>query len=85
MSYKNLIHCGLKSGWGICQPKRHDEKLIMALMCSKCRFVYVAVVDTNLMVSRSQIQFAKNGGSPKFIKQLIDGRYRKLVFDGYGI
>ena len=41
--------------WCVSKTIWHDQKLVMAILSSKCSFGYVHLLDTELMVSRSQI------------------------------
>jgi hypothetical protein len=38
---KNGIHCGLKGRWCVTKTERHDAKLIVALVGSKCRLPHI--------------------------------------------
>ena len=38
---QNVIHQTLKCSWGICEPKRHDLELKMAMMGFKGSFVFI--------------------------------------------
>lgn len=57
MSSKKIIHESLKGGWSIHEPKRHDDKFIMALMGLECHFGNIFFLEANLMISRAQVQF----------------------------
>lgn len=42
---------------GVCEPKGHYNELIVALMSSKSSFRDIMWLNTNLVISHSQINF----------------------------
>ena len=60
---KNMIHQTLKGGWCICKTKWHDLKLEMAMMGLEGCFEFILFQHSNLMVSRSHVQFGEVFGS----------------------
>jgi hypothetical protein len=61
----------MKCGRGISQPKRHDQVLKVSKISSEGCLVNIFRSHFDLMVARSEIQFAKKFGSMKFIQQVL--------------
>ena len=79
---EGMIHEDLESGGRITQAKRHDQKLIVALMSSKYSLRNVCLFHTYLVVARMKIKFSKEMGATQFIQEVINDRNGKFVFDG---
>jgi hypothetical protein len=79
---KYTIHEALESGGSITQAKGHDQKLIVALMSSKCSLRNVRLFHTDLVVARNKIKFSKELGATQFIQEVINDRNGKFVFNG---
>jgi hypothetical protein len=62
-----MIHEALESGQSITQAKGHNQKLIVALISSKCSLMNVFLVHTYLVVARMKIKFSKELGATQFI------------------
>jgi hypothetical protein len=77
-----MIHEALESGGSITQAKGHDQKLIVALMSSKCSLRNVCLIHTYLVVARTKIKFSKELGTTQFIQEVINDRNGKFVFNG---
>jgi hypothetical protein len=69
---KDTIHEALESGGSITQAKGHDQKLIVALMSSKCSLRNVYLIHMYLVVSRMKIKFSKELGTTQFIQEVIN-------------
>jgi hypothetical protein len=69
---EDMIHEALESGGSITQSKGNDQKLIVALMSSKCSLRNVCLIHTNLVVSRMRIKFSKDLGATQFIQEVIN-------------
>jgi hypothetical protein len=78
---EGMIHEDLESGGSITQAKRHDQKLIVALMNSKCSLRNVFLVHTYMVVGRTKIKFSKKLGTTQFIQEVINDMNGKFVFD----
>jgi hypothetical protein len=79
---KDMIHEALKSGGIITQAKGHDQKLIVAVMSSKCSIMNVFLFPMDLVVARTKISFSKKLGATQFIQEVINDMNEKLVFNG---
>jgi hypothetical protein len=79
---KDMIHEALEGGGGITQAKRHDQKLIVALMSSKESLGNVCLFHTYLVVARMKIKFSKELATTTFIQEVINDRNEKFVFNG---
>ena len=49
--FKNCVHKGLKSGWGIGESKGYHQKFEMPMMSSKGCFVNILELHPDLMVA----------------------------------
>jgi hypothetical protein len=79
---EGMIREAFESGGSITQAKGHDQKLIVALMISKCSLRNVCLVHTNLVVSKTKIKFSKELGATQFNQEVINDRNGKFVFNG---
>jgi hypothetical protein len=79
---EDMIHEVLESGGRITKSKGHEQKLIVALMSSKCSIRNVCIVHTDLVVAITKIKFSKELGTTQFIQEVIIDRNGKFVFNG---
>jgi hypothetical protein len=79
---KGMIHEALESGGSIIEAKGNDQKIIVALMISKCSLRNVFLIHTDLVVARMKIKFSKELGTTLFIQEVINDRNGKFVFNG---
>jgi hypothetical protein len=63
----DMIHEALESGQSITQAKGHDQKLIVALMSSKCSLMNVFLSHTYMVVAKMKIKFSKELSIIQFI------------------
>ena len=61
---ENFIHEAHKNAWGIGETKWHDEPFIQSLAC----LPLVALSDSNLMISVSEIQFGEDRCSGELVQ-----------------
>jgi hypothetical protein len=54
---KNVIHQGLKGGWGIVEAKGHDQKFNVPMVCSESCFLHILLLHPNLMIPGTEIKF----------------------------
>ncbi|KAF8093410.1 hypothetical protein N665_0383s0041 [Sinapis alba] len=64
---ENIIHKVLKCRWRIRKAERHNEEFVMAIVCPKRRFGDILSSDSDLVVSRPQIQLGEDNRSPQLI------------------
>jgi hypothetical protein len=50
------------------KPKRHDQKLKVAMVHSECRLVHIIRVDTHLMISGAKVQLCEIAGTMELVK-----------------
>lgn len=60
MSFEKIVHESLEGSWSICEPKRHDDKFIMAFMGLKCCFGNIFFLDADLMITERRSNLEKN-------------------------
>lgn len=49
---KDLGHGGLEGGGCVCEPKRHDGKLIVSFVSAKSHFLNIPPIHSDLMITR---------------------------------
>ena len=65
---EDMIHEDLESGGSITQAKGHDQKLIVALMSSKCSLMNVCLFHTYLVEDRTKIRNGKFVFNGEFVE-----------------
>jgi hypothetical protein len=79
---EDMIHEALESGGSITHAKGHDQKIIVALMSSKCSLRNVCLFHMDLVVAKMKIKFSKELGATQFIQEVINDKNGKFVFNG---
>jgi hypothetical protein len=79
---EDMIHEALEGGGGITQAKGNDQKLIVALMSAKGCLGNACLFHTYLVIAQAKIKFSKELGATQFIKEVINDRNGKFVFNG---
>ena len=65
---ENFVHETHKSAWSIGEAKWHDEPFIQSLSCLEGRLPLIALSDSYLMISVSEIQCAEDSCSGELIQ-----------------
>src|SRR6476646_1487297 len=81
MGFEDRLHEMHESGGNVGEAEWEDEEFEMAVASSECGFVDVIGMDSDLMISRSQIDFAEPPRSMEPIEELIDPRKRIAIFN----
>src|ERR1700677_1105148 len=68
----NLVHHCLKCGRGVTKAEEHDRGFEEAMACFEGRFVFVAFLDTHIVISPAYIQLGEYGCSPKIGEEVRD-------------
>jgi hypothetical protein len=71
----------LERGWSIAETEGHDEELVVAISCPKRRFWDVFVLDANLPVAGTQVEFGEVFAPSKSVKEVFDAWERIFVLD----
>ncbi|KAJ0734712.1 hypothetical protein HanPI659440_Chr11g0423371 [Helianthus annuus] len=58
----------------VCQPERHNQKLVVSVMSPECCLRDVLISDSQLMIARSQINLRVEARSLQRVEQVIDTR-----------
>ena len=74
---KHSIHRVHEYNWCIRQPERHYQELIVTIPSPECRFWYIKVFDSQLIIIKPQIKFWKTR-LPLAIDQI---KHQSLVGD----
>ena len=56
---EHFVHVSLKTGRSVCKPKSHDLHSIQSERCHKRSFPFVAGSDSDLIISRFQIELSE--------------------------
>ena len=78
---KYFIHQCLECGRRICEAKGNDKKFVVAIKCAESCFRDIILMNLNLVITRTNIQLGEKMSTMKLIKQLINNKNWKLIFD----
>jgi hypothetical protein len=76
---EHIVHQCLKCGWGIVEPKRHDEELVEAIVSPKCRLLNISGVHANLVVAGAEVQLGEESGAVKLVEELVHHQASLIV------
>ena len=79
---KNSVHEGLKGCRGITKAKGHNKGFKESKGAFKSSFPFVAGLDTDVVVSPSDVKFCKISGALEFIDEVGDQREGCFILDG---
>jgi hypothetical protein len=68
-----------ETGWGLCENKRHHQKLVETITSGKGSFGNVTRSNFDLMITRMKIDLGENFGSSQLIKKNINAGKRIFV------
>ena len=57
---KDVIQHRLEGSWGVSGAKEHDSRFIEAVVCFEGSFVFVALLDADIVISPVDVQFSIN-------------------------
>ena len=57
---KDVVHHCLEGGWGVSEAKEHDSWFIEAVACFEGGFVFVALLDVDIVIPPMDVQFSIN-------------------------
>ena len=69
---EHLVHISLKAGRSIGKSESHDLHLIQSEWCHECSFPLIAGSDSDLIISRLQIELGEVFRSAKLIHHFVD-------------
>src|SRR6266702_255294 len=61
------IHHGLESAWGVGQAEEHDARFVEPEVCLECSLLLVALLNSYVIVTPTDIEFRKYLGFTKSI------------------
>jgi hypothetical protein len=82
LRHKHKVHKIHEVGWGICETKRHYQKLVKTIMSGENGFRNVTRSNFDLMLTRMKVDLGENFGSSQLIRKNIDSGKRIFVLDG---
>ena len=69
---KNVIHHRLEGGWGVSKAKEHDCWFIEAIASFEGGFVFVALLDADIVISPADVQFSVDVGASQICDEVCD-------------
>ena len=57
---KDVIHHCLEGSWGVSEAEEHDSWFIEAVACFEGSFVFVTLLDADIVIPPANIQFSIN-------------------------
>src|SRR6266404_2012134 len=79
--FKDVIHEGLKGCWGIAEAKGHDKWFKQTQRCFKSSFPLVAMMDTNVVVSPTDVELGEVAGVMQLVNEVRDEGERSCILD----
>ena len=79
---KNPIHHCLECRWGVKETEKHHCWFPQSVLCFERCLVFVAFLDSYVVVPPLNVQLGEDVGSRKTICEVCDKREGVLVFDG---
>jgi len=73
-STEDHVHHHLKGSGGIGQSEEHDRWFEEALWGEECRFPFISLFDTNIIVSPTYVKFGEEGAAGETINSLGNER-----------
>ena len=69
---KNVIHHRLEGGWGVSKAKEHDCWFIEAVASFEGGFVFVTLLDVDVVISPADVQFSIDVGASQICDKVRD-------------
>lgn len=63
-----MIHHCLEGGRGVSQSEEHDRRFEQSSVSLECRLPFVPFLDTDVVVTPSNVHFGKDAGSAEFVE-----------------
>lgn len=82
---KDMVHEGLKHGWGITEAKKHDCRFKKACWSNKHHLPLVLLSDPNVVVAPSYVELGKYGGVLHVINEFRNNGQRICIPDSMGV
>jgi hypothetical protein len=71
---KYAVHEGLKGGWTITESEEHHSGFKKAERCDECTLPLVVFLDSDIIISPSDVEFSEQGGILHVIDEFWDER-----------
>src|SRR5712672_2943222 len=78
---EDRVHEVLERGWSVAETEGHDEELVVAISRPERRFWDVFVLDANLPVAGTQVEFGEVFAPSKSVEEVFDARARIPVIN----
>ena len=85
MKFEDVVHQALEHCRSVGEAKRHGNKFVVSFMGPECRLQNIFLLNSDLMVASSKIEFQKIMGTVEFIQELINNWDWIFFFNGHGI
>ncbi len=79
------VHHGLESCWRISESKIHDCWFEESVSGFKCRFLFISITDSYIVVAPSDVEFCIYVGVTEISNEVHNQRKRVLVLDCDGV
>ena len=71
---KNRIHKGLEGSWSVTEAECHDQGFEEAKFAFKGGFSFIAVADTDVVITPADVEFDKVAGALEFVNEFRNQR-----------
>ena len=69
---EDRVHEGLEGGWGITETESHDEGFKESKGAFEGGFPFIALADTNVIVTPADVELGKIAGALEFVNEVRD-------------
>ena len=67
---EDIVHKGLKGGWGVAEAESHDEGFKETKGAFEGGFPFVALADTDVIVTPADVELDKIAGALEFVNEV---------------
>jgi hypothetical protein len=78
---QDVVHKGLKGGWGVSEPKKHDGWFEESSVCAEGGLPFIAFFDTDVVIPGANVTFGKPFGTLELVYEFSDKGERVSIFD----
>jgi hypothetical protein len=68
---EDVVHQSLEGSGGVGEAEGHDGVFEVTVARPKCRLVDVLLMDTNLMIAVTKVDFGEHSGTVKAVEKLV--------------
>ena len=71
-TFQHGLHEGLEHCWCVCHPEQHDQVLKIAVSCLEHTFLFITLLDLDLVVYVTEVNLQEDFCCAEPIKELPD-------------